>query len=158
MHKCQLVSVGKRGAITHLYPIRSLSLMPSIWPSHLLLPMNPSPAYTQPWWYAGIYWYMAGWSAIATHSIMALRGSYRCTLMVESVMEWWHMHEYPIQAAWWKIFKVQLTHWGWDKMAAIFQTTFSNAFFWMKMVEFWLKFHWSLFLRVKLTRFQHSFR
>ena len=24
-----------------------------------------------------------------------------------------------------------LTHWGWDKMAAIFQTTFSNAFSWM---------------------------
>ena len=29
-------------------------------------------------------------------------------------------------------------------MAAIFQT-FSNAFSWMKMYEFWLRFHWSLF-------------
>ena len=29
-----------------------------------------------------------------------------------------------------------------------FQTTFSNAFFCMKMYEFRLRFHWSLFLRV----------
>ena len=38
-----------------------------------------------------------------------------------------------------------LTHWGRDKTAAIFQTTFSHAFSWMKMYEFRLKFHWSLF-------------
>ena len=31
------------------------------------------------------------------------------------------------------------THWGRDKMAAIFQTTFSNGFSWMKLYEFWLK-------------------
>ena len=29
-----------------------------------------------------------------------------------------------------------LTHWGRDKMAAIFQTTFSSAFSWMKMFKF----------------------
>ena len=51
-----------------------------------------------------------------------------------------------------------LTHWGQDKMAAISQTAFSNAFSWMKMYEFRLKFHWSLFLRVELTIFQHWFR
>ena len=33
-----------------------------------------------------------------------------------------------------------LTHWGRDKMAAIFQTTFFNAFSWMKMYEFRLTF------------------
>ena len=38
-----------------------------------------------------------------------------------------------------------------DKTVAIFQTTFSNAFSWMKMYEFQLRFHWSLFLRVQLT-------
>ena len=45
-----------------------------------------------------------------------------------------------------------LTHWGRDKMDAIFQTTFSitfswmkNTFSWMKMHQFWLRFHWSLF-------------
>ena len=48
-----------------------------------------------------------------------------------------------------------LTHWGWDKMAAIFQTTFSNVFSCMKMYEFWERFHWRFFLRVQLTIFQH---
>ena len=42
----------------------------------------------------------------------------------------------------------QLTHWGRDKMAAVSQTTLSDAFSWMKMLEFRLRFHWSLFLRV----------
>ena len=51
-----------------------------------------------------------------------------------------------------------LTHWGRDNMAAIFQTTFSNRFSWKKMYEFWLTFHWSLFLGVQLTIFQHWFR
>ena len=48
-----------------------------------------------------------------------------------------------------------LIHWGRDKMAAIFQTTFWNAFSWMNMYEFRLKFHWNLFLRVQLTISQH---
>ena len=48
--------------------------------------------------------------------------------------------------------------WGRDKMVAIFQKTFSNTFSWMKMYEFQLRFHWSLFLRVKLTLLQHWFR
>ena len=47
-----------------------------------------------------------------------------------------------------------LTHWGWDKMAAISQTAFSSAFSWMKIYKFGLKFHWNLFLRVQLTIFQ----
>ena len=40
-----------------------------------------------------------------------------------------------------------LTHWCWDKMAAISQMIVSNAFPWMKMLEFRLRFHWNLFLR-----------
>ena len=51
-----------------------------------------------------------------------------------------------------------LTHWSRDKMAAISQTTLSNAFSWMKMLEFRLKFHWSLFIRVQFTIVQHWFR
>ena len=51
----------------------------------------------------------------------------------------------------------ELTHWGWDKMAAFSQTTLSNAFSWMKIIEFRIKFHWSLFLRVFLTILQHWF-
>ena len=53
---------------------------------------------------------------------------------------------------------IELTHWGRDKMAAIFQMTFSDGFSWMKMYEFWLNFHWNLFLGVQLTIFQHWFR
>ena len=51
-----------------------------------------------------------------------------------------------------------LTHWGWDKMAAIFQTTFFNGFSWMKIYQFRLIFHWNLFPMVQLTIFQHWFR
>ena len=53
---------------------------------------------------------------------------------------------------------ILLTHWGWDKMDGISQTTFPNAFSWMKMYEFRLRFHWILFPRVKLTISQHWFR
>ena len=53
---------------------------------------------------------------------------------------------------------IPLTHWGRDKMAAVSQTALSNAFSWMKMLEFRLRFHWCLFLRFELTIFQHWFR
>ena len=43
-----------------------------------------------------------------------------------------------------------LTHWNRDKMDAIFQTTFSNAFSWMKMYKFRLRFHWILFPKVPI--------
>ena len=39
----------------------------------------------------------------------------------------------------------ELTYWGWDKMATNFLMTFSNAFSWMKIHEFFIRFHWSLF-------------
>ena len=45
-----------------------------------------------------------------------------------------------------------------NKMAVISQTTLSNVFSWMKMLEFRLKFYWCVFLRVQLTIFQHWFR
>ena len=47
--------------------------------------------------------------------------------------------------------QLPLTHWGQDKMATIFRTTFSNAFLWMKIYKFWLRFHWNLLPRVQLT-------
>ena len=56
------------------------------------------------------------------------------------------------------VYRFVKTHWGRDIMAAIFQTTFSNGFSWMKMFEFRLKFHWSLFLRVQLRISQHWFK
>ena len=51
-----------------------------------------------------------------------------------------------------------LTHLGRYKMAVIPRTTFSNAFSCTKICEFWLKFHWSLFLTIQLTIFLHWFR
>ena len=53
---------------------------------------------------------------------------------------------------------LQLTHWGRDKMNAISQTTLSRAFSSMKIVVFWLNFHWNMFARVQLTIIQHWFR
>ena len=56
------------------------------------------------------------------------------------------------------LWNISLKHWGRNKMAAISQTTFSNALSWMKMYIFHFRFHWSLFLRTQLTIFQHWFR
>ena len=50
-----------------------------------------------------------------------------------------------------------LIHWGQNKIA-ISQVIFSNAHSWMKIYEFNLRFHWSLFLRFELTIFHHWFR
>ena len=59
----------------------------------------------------------------------------------------------------WKYYSLVLTHPPLDKMAAILQTVFSDAFSWMKSFVFWLKFHWSFFwfLMVRLTIIQHWF-
>ena len=53
---------------------------------------------------------------------------------------------------------MSLTHWGWDKIAAILQMTFSNEFSCMKIFIFSIEFHWSLFLRFQLTTSHHWFR
>ena len=51
-----------------------------------------------------------------------------------------------------------LTHWGWDKMATILQTTFWNAFSWITSMEFCFEFHKSSFLWAQLTISHHCFR
>ena len=66
--------------------------------------------------------------------------SYHCVRLHYILHDWW------VQG---------LAHWGQDKMADFSRTTFSDAFSWMKMFEFRLRFHWSLFLRVQLTTSQH---
>ena len=64
-----------------------------------------------------------------------------------------------IYDTWYMIYcRFALTYWGRDLIATISQTTFSNAFSWMKMYEFRLKFHESLFLSFELTIFSHWFR
>ena len=56
----------------------------------------------------------------------------------QEMFERWHK-------AWWKIFSFSLlTHWGRDKMVAIFS--------WMRMYEFRLRFHWNLFLKIYFVR------
>ena len=44
-----------------------------------------------------------------------------------------------------------LTHWGWDKRVSILHLTYSNSFSCVKIVVFWLKFHWNLFPMAQLT-------
>ena len=51
-----------------------------------------------------------------------------------------------------------LTQWDRDKMTDTLQTISSSTFSSMKMYEFWLIFHRSLFLNVRFTMFQHWFR
>ena len=46
-----------------------------------------------------------------------------------------------------KLWAILLTHHSLDKMAAISQRIYSNAFSWMKSFVFWFKCHWNLFLR-----------
>ena len=87
----------------------------------------------------------------------------------ENVSIWWRHHGWELCTA--TVFRMHirilhaevrdiksLTHWCRGKMAAIFQTTFSYEFSWMKIFESWLKSHWSLFLRFQLTLFQHWLR
>ena len=61
---------------------------------------------------------------------------------------WLFIHVLIISSIWYAFWTDQsmvgeLTHRGRDKMATIIQTTFSNAFSWMKIYEFLLKFYWS---------------
>ena len=46
----------------------------------------------------------------------------------------------------------------WTKWPLFWQTTISNAFSWMKMIEFRFKVHWNLFPGVEFTMNQHWFR
>ena len=72
--------------------------------------------------------------------------------------EWMKLSAAPLRQTHYYTKINNLTHLALDKLAAISQTIFSDAFPWMKKFVFWLKFHWSLSLRVQLTRAQHWFR
>ena len=47
-----------------------------------------------------------------------------------------------------------LSHWSRDKITAVFQTAFSNAFSLIKISVFWLRFQWTMLSRVQLTILQ----
>ena len=102
------------------------------------------------WWHYGNIAYH-GLTALSGHNIPTTWRHFGNTAPHGLTTPW----EYPTPRPW---HNVHLTHWGRDKMDAISQTTFSSGFSWMKIFEFRLKFHWSLFLRVQLTIFQHWFR
>ena len=87
------------------------------------------------------------------------RWIFKCWDLVQLILEVWPYFVVsvicqPISS----LLVCPLTHWGTDKMADISQKTYSNEFSWMKVCEYRLKFHWSLFLRVQLTISQHWFR
>ena len=63
-------------------------------------------------------------------SISALVRMQAITWIIVDQDSWWH--QALLDLTWW-------THWGRDKMATIFQTTFPNAFSWMKMYGIQLK-------------------
>ena len=83
---------------------------------------------------------------------------YLCQLTRSAVMFSWLMRLFNHCHRCETIQSHGLTHWGRDKMAAIFQTAFSNAFSWMKIYKFWLRFHWNFFPRVQIITFHHCFR
>ena len=58
----------------------------------------------------------------------------------------------PIAKKW---LTIGLTYWGQDKIEAILQTTYSNAFSWVKIFVFWFKLSWSLFAMVQFTINRH---
>ena len=89
---------------------------------------------------------------IVPDSVVSQRFNISWTFMAICIGTCFVQHTYGIHISIW------LSHWGLNKMDAISQTTFSNAFYLMKMCEFWLKLHWSLFPRVQLRVFQHWFR
>ena len=108
----------------------ALQLMPT---SQLLMPcILDSPDHQQPWY-----------KLCNTQLLVFIWGEF-----------YWTTHT----ASMWRNDIDGLTHWGRDKMYAISQTTFWSAFSWMKMYKLPLRFHWSLFLCVQLTIFQHWFR
>ena len=55
------------------------------------------------------------------------------------------------------IIQIKLTYWGLNKTNNILHARFSNAFSWIKLIVFQLKFHWSLSPRIQMTINQHWF-
>ena len=70
------------------------------------------------------------------------------------------LHAMPLnpKQCWFVLYWALKPHLSWDKMAAISQTIFSDAFSWMKRFLIWLKCHWSLFPRVQMPITQPWFR
>ena len=82
-------------------------------------------------------------SASPAGSQRADRGARLCEICL-LLITWWHKWPGHIVNPETDLVCLEysdLTHWGRDKMDAISQMTLSNAFSWMKMLEFRLTFH-----------------
>ena len=145
MFMFSLKNLARKGLIPYM-----LIFVPWTW---LSLPFT----ITRQWNSAGL-WKFSWWKKkICIPHIVSTMASDAQLLVLPGHQQPWYWHHYL------RIFQHQqwmagLTHWGRDKMAAFSQTTFSNAFSSIKMFELRIKFHWSLFLMVQLTIFQHWFR
>ena len=78
---------------------------------------------------------------------------WKCLILVTEICSWLSHWWYTSNGLVW-----YLTHHHLDKMATILQTTFLNAFSWMKSFVFQFQFHSSLFPGAQLTISQHWFR
>ena len=80
-----------------------------------------------------------------------------CLGLDANFLEWWNLYVCDWPAGWENVFEI-LSTLRLRKMANISQMKLSNAISWMIIYEFRLIVHWSLFLRVQSTIFQHWFR
>ena len=80
--------------------------------------------------HSNIYSWVTGTQATRhypTHQLLVPMRSTRQPAFMSMSTSLWHRYELP---------RCSLTHWGPSNMAAILQTTISNAFSWMKIFEF----------------------
>ena len=125
----------------HNFPVLPLLLSTFSWPPHMVHSEIIFP----------IEWFRIGWLYLTTLRPEAVdycyhgnktRGPWVSCLKILATKQNWRDIVYAIHIS------IKLTHFPLDKMAAILQTVFADAFSWMKNFVFWLKFQWSLFLRV----------
>ena len=93
-------------------------------------------------------------SAILFRPQFTIWKNYKCPVNVS------HWTKIGSESDGWRIQSTSgtLSHKGRDKIAASFQTTFSNAFSWMKIYKFRLRFHLNFFPSIQITIFHHCFR
>ena len=97
--------------------------------------------------------------------IRALAVMVTTLISLTALLSWGQLLPVTILLPWWQWFHVTFV----DQMALLntlrprqngchFADDIFKCIFMNKMFEFWLKCHWSLFLRVQLTIFHHWFR
>ena len=126
--------------------------------THVLLcdifPTIPLRCAREPSFHASMIHEQSGW--LSTQFWLLSLRSFINAYIVFHACRWRHWTLGGPPAPDWQPTNQFLTHWGQDKMADVFQTTFSNVFPWMKMHGLRLRFHWSLFLMFVLIILQHG--